>query len=78
LSILDELLRQDETGYVPPVGIALLYDGLGDRDQALRWLELAFDAHDAHLWWLNGWPAFDPLRSDVRFQRLLRRMNFAN
>lgn len=77
LRILDELLRQESTSCVPPLGIALLYDGLGDGEEAIRWIERGDDVHDAHMWWLNAWPAFDPLRSDARFQRLVRRMNFA-
>jgi hypothetical protein len=41
---------------------------------ALEWLEKAFAEHDAFLPWLNSDPDFDPLRSDPRFDALIRRI----
>ena len=52
--------------------IALIYVGLGDRDQAMVWLDKAYQARFNPSILLR--PAFDPLRSDVRFQDLLRRI----
>ena len=52
------------------------YLGLGDKEQALRWLERAYDEQDPWLFWLKTWPPLDPLRSEARFQALLRRVNF--
>jgi TolB-like protein/DNA-binding winged helix-turn-helix (wHTH) protein/Flp pilus assembly protein TadD len=52
--------------------IALVYVGLGDRDQAMSWLNKAYAAHFNPSILMR--PAFDPLRSDVRFQDLLRRI----
>jgi TolB-like protein/DNA-binding winged helix-turn-helix (wHTH) protein/Flp pilus assembly protein TadD len=52
--------------------IALIYVGLGDRDQAMRWLNKAYEARFNPSILMR--PAFDPLRSDVRFQDLLRRI----
>jgi adenylate cyclase len=48
---------------------------LGDKDQALAWLEKAYNRHDLFLHMLNSGPSFDPLRDDPRFEDLLRRMN---
>jgi len=56
--------------------IALVYAGLGEKDQALMWLEQAYKAHDKGMPFLKVDPSLDPLRSDPRFQDLLRRMNF--
>jgi len=52
--------------------IALIYVGLGDHDQAMRWLTKAYQARFNPSILMR--PAFDPLRSDPRFQDLLRRI----
>jgi len=62
--------------YVRPGWVAEVYAALGDNDEAMRWLEQAYRERDIWMVLLNVWPAFNPLRSDPRFQELLRRMNF--
>ena len=52
--------------------IALIYVGLGDRDQAMIWLDKAYQARFNPSMLLR--PAWDPLRSDARFRDLLRRI----
>jgi hypothetical protein len=52
--------------------IALIYVALGDDDEAMAWLEKAY--HERFNPSILVRPAFDPLRSDVRFQELLRRI----
>jgi TolB-like protein len=52
--------------------IALIYFGLGDNDRAMMWLNKAYEARFNPSILLR--PAFDPLRSDTRFQDLLRRI----
>ena len=61
--------------YVPPTEIARLYSDTEDQDQTLHWLQRAYDQRDARLVHLRD-PDWDSLRSDPRFQDLLRRMNF--
>ena len=56
--------------------VGLVYAGLGEKDLAFEWLERAYDEHDKGLVSLKVDPSLDPLRSDPRFQDLLRRMNF--
>jgi TolB-like protein/DNA-binding winged helix-turn-helix (wHTH) protein/Tfp pilus assembly protein PilF len=56
--------------------VALVYAGLGDKDRAFEWLEKAYQVHDKGMLYLKVDPPLDPLRSDPRFQDLLRRMNF--
>ena len=76
LKVLDELKERSKHMNVPPFSIAVVYAGLGDEDQALEWLG---KAHEERSWWmvtLNEFHAFDNLRSDPRFQELVRRMNF--
>jgi TolB-like protein len=60
--------------YAAPFDIAGLYVGAGQNAQALGWLEKAFEARDPNLPYL-GVPYLDSLRSDPRFQDLVRRMN---
>jgi TolB-like protein/Tfp pilus assembly protein PilF/tRNA A-37 threonylcarbamoyl transferase component Bud32 len=76
LKVLDQLKEQSKRKYVAPYDIALVYIGLGDKDQAIAWLEKAFRAHSNDMSNLKQDPTFDPLRSDPRFQDILRRMNF--
>src|SRR6516225_5852674 len=52
--------------------IAMVYVGLGENDQAMAWLEKAY-AERFNPSVLRR-PAFDPLRSDARFQKLLHRV----
>lgn len=59
---------------VPAFYIANSYIRLGKKDQALEWLEKACDERHYEVVFLKVAPKFDSLRSDPRFERLLRRM----
>jgi TolB-like protein/DNA-binding winged helix-turn-helix (wHTH) protein/tetratricopeptide (TPR) repeat protein len=72
LKIVDELESRHPTNYSVDADIALIYVGLDDRDEAISRLNKAFDARFKAS--ILRRPAFDPLRSDPRFQDLLRRM----
>jgi tetratricopeptide (TPR) repeat protein len=61
--------------YVAPVNLALVYTGLGDKEQAFIWLDKGLDDRSQWLSEIGVDPAFDPLRSDPRFAALMRRMN---
>jgi len=56
--------------------LARVYAGLGDRGRALEWLDKAYQEHHPSVRAVRIDPQFDGLRSDPRFQDLLRRMNF--
>jgi hypothetical protein len=56
--------------------IALIYAALGEKDEAFAWLEKSFEARDKGLTFLKIDPCLDPLRSDPRFQDLIRRVGF--
>lgn len=64
----------------PPVSsfeIATVYAGLGDKDQAFKWLARAYEEHEVYLAYsFNVNPKLDSLRSDPRFAGLVRRLGF--
>jgi serine/threonine protein kinase/tetratricopeptide (TPR) repeat protein len=73
--LLDQLNQLSKQEYVPAVFRAQIYAGLGEKDQAFEWLEKSYeDRSIANLAEIKVDPQFDPLRSDPRFQDLLRRM----
>lgn len=74
VKVLGELQELSETVYVDAARIALVYVGLGEKDQALRQLEKAYDQRDVGLVVIRADPRYDPLREDPRFRQLLRRM----
>jgi len=59
-----------------PYEIALVCARLGDAGQAVAWLEKAYQQHYCYMVQLKTFRVWDPVRSDPRFQDLLRRMNF--
>jgi hypothetical protein len=63
--------------YVPPYDIALIYTGLGENDKAFSWLEKAYEDHSTEMIYFKVDPMLAPLRSDPRYQVLLRRMGLA-
>ena len=71
-AILDKLKTTKE--YVSPAELAVLYFGLGDKEGALTSLERAYAAHDLQMQSLKIDSHYDSLRSDPRFQDLLRRV----
>jgi serine/threonine protein kinase len=56
-------------------GLAEIYTALGDKDEAFRWLEECAALRFTWMPWITNEPPFKPLRSDPRFQDLVRRMN---
>jgi TolB-like protein/DNA-binding winged helix-turn-helix (wHTH) protein len=76
-AILDEMLRLSESRFVPPFNIALVYNALGETDQALDWLEKGYKKRDPRMTFLKTDGRLNNLRGDPRFQDLLRRVGFA-
>jgi len=71
---LEELLELDRKQPVDPPVIAKAYLAVGDKEQALVWLEKAYAQHSHELTGLKVTPEFDPLRTDPRFQELTRKV----
>jgi DNA-binding winged helix-turn-helix (wHTH) protein/TolB-like protein/Tfp pilus assembly protein PilF len=74
-AILKELNSQATNRPVSPFETAMIYIGLGEREQAFIWLEKAFDERAWQLGFLKVEPTFDPLRSDSRYTDLMRRVH---
>jgi TolB-like protein/Flp pilus assembly protein TadD len=71
---LQQLKQMAEREYVPSTALALVSLGAGNRAGALDLLDRAYDEHDFSLVFLEVAPWFEQIRSEPRFQQLLRRM----
>ena len=74
LKIMDELKGLSKEIYISPYDVAMIYVGLDQNDQALDWLQKAYEERADWLRYLKVDPRIDPLRSDLRFTDLLRRV----
>jgi len=71
--VLEEMERLSQRRYVPPDYIAMVYEGLGERDRALQCFEKACAERSINVWTLPD-PRLDQIRTEPRFKNLLRRM----
>jgi TolB-like protein/Flp pilus assembly protein TadD len=76
-SALEKLQQLNRRQQIDPAAIAWGYIAVGDKEQALAWLEKAYAQHSPVLVALKVEPGYDSLRSDPRFQDLLRRVGLA-
>jgi TolB-like protein/Flp pilus assembly protein TadD len=74
LRLVDELKRRQQTSYVAAAPFVNAYLGLGDNEQALAWLERAYQEQSNILQLVKVHPYFDPLRGDPRFVDLVHRV----
>lgn len=63
--------------YVPAIYFAVIYTGIGDKDEAFRWLDAAVSERAEYLVYLGSEPLADPLRNDPRFSELLKRVGIS-
>ena len=73
-SLLEGQAKLAEEQYVPLIRLAALAAAVGDKDRAMAYLERDWNEGDRGLWFNYQGIAFDPLRSDARFLRMLERM----
>jgi TolB-like protein/DNA-binding winged helix-turn-helix (wHTH) protein/Tfp pilus assembly protein PilF len=71
--ILDEMRAPSPRRYVAPMYIAVVYEGLGEREQALQWFERACAERAINGWILRD-PRLDQIRTEPRFKNLMRQM----
>ena len=77
--ILRDLQQKSKTDYVSPYFLAVIYAGLGEKDKAFELLEKAYREKSLEIsWHLKADLRIDNLRSDARFQNLLRRVGLPN
>ncbi len=77
--IIDHLKQLSAHSYVAPYNIAAIYAGLGEKDQAFAWLDRAYADRSGFLaFYFTTDTRMDSLRSDSRFQELVRRIGLPN
>ena len=74
--ILQELQVRSAKEYVPPFAVGVIYAGLGENDQAFRWLQKATDDRSTSMVFLRSDPELAGLRGDPRFAQLSQTVNF--
>lgn len=71
---LEQMKQRAKSEYVSPYQFASVYAGLNERDSAFEWLEKGYVARDRIVLLLKVHPMFDEIRSDPRFDNLIRRV----
>jgi tetratricopeptide (TPR) repeat protein len=75
--VLSELRELAKEAYVTPYGVALVYAGLGEKEQAFAQLQEAYEQRSHWLVWLKLDPRWEGLRPNPRFAELVRRVGLA-
>jgi TolB-like protein/Tfp pilus assembly protein PilF len=76
--LLGQLLEDAKKKYVSAYDFGVIYTGLGDTGRALEWFEKAYEEHSGFLVYSYLDPRLKPLRSEARFQNMLRQVGFRN
>jgi len=74
MNILALLKKTMSERYVAPFDIAVVYTALGERNQALDWLEKAYQDQSEMMLFLEMYPPVADLRGEPRFQDIVRRV----
>lgn len=72
--IMDELILRSQSEFIPGMFAAAYF--LKDYDKAIELVEQAFSQHDGSLVFSKAWPMSSFIKTDLRFQPYLKRMNF--
>jgi TolB-like protein/DNA-binding winged helix-turn-helix (wHTH) protein/Tfp pilus assembly protein PilF len=78
LKIVRDLEAASNQKYVSGVHIAQVYCALHRTDDAMQWLDRAYQQHDTGIDMLKVEPMFDGCRADPRFQSLISKLNLGN
>jgi serine/threonine-protein kinase len=76
LKVLETMDAMASRRFVTAYARALVYLGLGDRNQTLEWLQRAYDERSVWMVWLLKDPRWDPMRGDQRFEAIVDRVGF--
>ncbi len=74
LKEIDKLQELSTQRYVAAYNLALIYASLGDKGNALEWLEKAYEDRSTQLIWIKADPRLDNLRSEPRFKAVIKRL----
>jgi serine/threonine-protein kinase len=77
-AVLRELIELSKSSDQAAYSIAMVQTALGHHDQAIEWLNRAYQQRSANMFLINVELKLEPLRSDVRFRDLLQRMGFTD
>jgi len=76
MKVLEELKEQEKQRFVCPYETATVYVGLGETEEAFKWLEKGYQERSMCMVWTKTDPRLDPIRSDARLADLMRRLGF--
>jgi len=76
VKLIDELKERSGQHHISASLFAEAYLGLGEKDEAMAWLERAYEERDQWMVYIKSFPGWDALRPEPRFQAIVRRMNF--
>lgn len=71
---LAELLAISKEKYVSPYNVAMIYNGLDERDKVITWLERGIEVHDPRMIFLTVEPKWHNLKGDPRFDAIVRKV----
>jgi serine/threonine-protein kinase len=69
-------LKDPSQPYLPAFSIAMVYAGLADKEQTIFWLKKGYEERNEDMIYMKIEPVLDPIRSDPRFQELIRSVGF--
>jgi serine/threonine protein kinase/Tfp pilus assembly protein PilF len=75
LKVIDELKELSKQRYISPYCLALIYASMDEKDQAMNWLQKAYEELVSELIYLKVDPYLNKLRSDPRFKELIKKMH---
>jgi TolB-like protein/Tfp pilus assembly protein PilF len=75
-ALIEALKKRSDNVYMPAYFIASIYGALGEKDLAFAWLQRAYAARDPQITYLLLDPFMNPLRSDARFDAIVRQVGF--
>jgi hypothetical protein len=70
--MLEELRERSKLEYVAPLAFASICTGLNDKDAAFEYLEKSCEHRNSFIWVIRVQPFYDNLRSDPRFENIVR------
>ena len=73
-AIIDELLARSRNAYVPPWSIVGALVALGEKDEAMKWIEKGIAERSNGVAYLVANPEYDALRGDPRYEAILTRV----